>query len=141
MIEIILSDLNKTNFYEETLKSIESICDDYGIGQHFGTLSMVNQMVCDYLDGQTSYSVDVAFQIESDEVSFNYTLHNASFRLLAENDLQDNTGLFVLRTLADEVSFSSDSEMLTTTFHVKTRMHIQRNVQQEKVRSLFANIQ
>ena len=63
MIEIFLTDLNKSNFYEETLKTIERICDDYGIDQHFGTLSMANQMVCDFLETKPNFSIDVAFQI------------------------------------------------------------------------------
>ena len=36
MIEILLTDLNKENFYEETLKKIESICDDYAMDDQFG---------------------------------------------------------------------------------------------------------
>ena len=128
--------MNKPN----SLKTIERICDDYALNQHFGTLSMVNQMVCDYLDSQSSYSVDVSFQIESNEVSFNYTLQNASFRSLSENDNAENTGLFVLRTLADEVSFSTDLDALTTTFHVKTKISVQRNMQQETVRTISAHI-
>ena len=63
MIEIFLTNLNSSNFYEETLKTIERICDDYAIDSHFGTLSMANQMVCDYLEAMPHFAVDVAFQI------------------------------------------------------------------------------
>lgn len=139
MIEIFLTDLNKSNFYEETLKTIERICDDYGIDQHFGTLSMANQMVCDFLDTKPSFSIDVAFQIESDEVTFNYLLQGDDFREFSENQNQENTGLFVLGTLADDVTFSSGFDLLTTTFHVKTKFNIQRQLTKQQVRSRVFN--
>lgn len=139
MIEILLTDLNKTNFYEETLKNIERICDEYQLGQHFGTLSMTNQMLCDFLDTKSDYSIDVSFQIDNNEVSFNYTLQSGDFRALSENQ-EENTALFVLRSLADEVIFSTDYNELTTTFHVKTKINIQRNLKQEKVRTLSSPI-
>lgn len=139
MIEIFLTDLNKSNFYEETLKTIERICDDYGIDQHFGTLSMANQMVCDFLDTKPSFSIDVAFQIESDEVTFNYLLQGDDFRAFSENQNQENTGLFVLGTLADDVTFSSGFDLLTTAFHVKTKFNIQRQLTKQQVRSRVFN--
>lgn len=139
MIEIFLTDLNKSNFYEETLKTIERICDDYDIDQHFGTLSMANQMVCDFLDTKPSFSIDVAFQIESDEVTFNYLLQGDDFRAFSENQNQENTGLFVLGTLADDVTFSSGFDLLTTTFHVKTKFNIQRQLTKQQVRSRVFN--
>ena len=139
MIEIFLTDLNKSNFYEETLKTIESICDDYGIDQHFGTLSMANQMVCDFLETKPSFSIDVAFQIENDEVTFNYLFQGDDFRAFSENQNQENTGLFVLGTLADEVTFSSGFDLLTTTFHVKTRINVQRQFAKQQVRSHIFN--
>lgn len=134
MIEILLTNLTKTNFYEETLKSIEGICDQYGIDQHFGTLSMANQMVCDYLDSLDEFIVDVAFKIESDEVSFDYTMQTGDFSKFSQNDGQENTGMFVLSSLADDISFSTDYDTLTTTFHVKTKVVIQRDLRHREVR-------
>lgn len=139
MIEIFLTDLNKSNFYEETLKTIERICDDYGIDQHFGTLSMANQMVCDFLETKPNFSIDVAFQIENDEVTFNYLLQGDDFRAFSENQNQENTGLFVLGTLADEVTFSTGFDLLTTTFHVKTKFSIQRTVRHHEVKKNVFN--
>ena len=135
MIEILLSDLNKENFYEETLKTIERICDDYAIGEQFGTLSMANQMVCDYLESQSSVSADVAFRVDNDEVSFEYSLQNGDFRTFSQTEDEANTGLFVLNRLADEIMFSTDYDTLTTTFHVKTRITVQRSVQRVGVKS------
>ena len=132
MIEILLTNLNKTNFYEETLKSIEHICDEYGIDQHFGTLSMANQMVCDYLESLDRFIVDVAFKIESDEVSFDYTMQTGDFSRFSQNVDQENTGMFVLSSLADDISFSTDYDTLTTTFHVKTKVVIQRDMRHQK---------
>lgn len=140
MIEIFLTDLNKSNFYEETLKTIERICDDYGIDQHFGTLSMANQMVCDFLENtQESFTVDFYCQIESDGVTFQYAMQNGTFQQLSQNADGANTALFVLQSLADEVSFSTGYDTLITTFHVKTKTDIQRQFVQQKVRSHIFN--
>ena len=135
MIEILLTDLNKENFYEETLKTIESICDDYAIGEQFGTLSMANQMVCDYLESQSSVSADVAFRVDSDEVSFEYSFQNGDFRTFSQTEDEANTGMFVLNRLADEIMFSTDYDTLTTTFHVKTRIMVHRASQKVEVKN------
>ena len=135
MIEITLSDLNNSSFYEHTLQTIEQICDDYEITNDFGTLSMANQMVFDYLEkSYPHFTADVAIQIESNEVSMNYSLQSGDFKSLSENSDNQNTALFVLQSLADEVSFSTDFDTLITTFHVKTRINIQRSLQRQEVR-------
>ena len=135
MIEILLTDLNKENFYEETLKKIESICDDYAIGDQFGTLSMANQMVCDYLESQSSVLADVSFRLDGDEVMFEYTLQNGDFRAFSNEENNENTGMFVLSRLADEIIFSTDYDTLTTTFHVKTRISVHRNLQKVEAKN------
>lgn len=135
MIEILLTDLNKENFYEETLKKIESICDDYAMDYQFGTLSMANQMVCDYLESQSSVLADVSFRLEGDEVLFEYTLQNGDFRAFSNAQNDENTGMFVLSRLADEIIFSTDYDTLTTTFHVKTRIAVHRNLQKVEVKN------
>ena len=135
MIEITLSDLNKSSFYEQTLQTIEQICDDYEITNEFGTLSMANQMVFDYLEkSHPQFNVDVEFQIDSNEVSMNYCLQSGNFKSLSENPDNQNTALFVLQSLADDVSFSTDFDSLITTFHVKTKIKVQRTLQHQEVR-------
>jgi hypothetical protein len=135
MIEITLSDLNNSSFYQQTLQTIEHICDEYGIGNDFGTLSMANQMVSDYLGmNHPQFNVDVDFQIENNEVSMNYTLQSGDFKSLSEDNDNQNTALFVLQSLADEVSFSTDFDTLITTFHVKTKISVQRSFQPQVVR-------
>ena len=135
MIEILLTDLNKENFYEETLKKIESICDDYAMDDQFGTLSMANQMVCDYLESQSSVMADVSFRLDGDEVLFEYTLQNGDFRAFSNGQNDENTGMFVLSRLADEIIFSTDYDTLTTTFHVKTRISVHRNLQKVEIKN------
>lgn len=139
MIEILLTDLKEDNFYEKTLGTIERICDDYSIENHFGTLSMANQMVCDYLMSHSFLPVDVTFRIDNAEVSFEYSLQNGDFKFFAQSESNENTALFVLNQLADEIMFSTDYDVITTTFHVKTKFAIQRAVQRERVISHFAN--
>ena len=135
MLEILLADLNKENFYEETLKTIECICDDYSIGEQFGTLSMANQMVCDYLESQSSVLADVSFRVENNEVSFEYSLQNGDFRTFSQTENEANIGLFVLNRLADEIMFSTDYDTLTTTFHVKTRIMVHRTAQKVEIKN------
>ena len=135
MIEITLSELNKSSFYEQTLQTIEQICDDYEIANDFGTLSMANQMVYDYLEmNHPQFNVDVDFQIESNEVSINYNLQSGDFKSLSEDCNNQNTALFVLQSLADEVSFSTGFDTLITTFHVKTKITVQRTLQHQEIR-------
>lgn len=140
MIEVSLTELNRSNFYEKTLQTIEQICDDYAIEKDFGTLSMANQMVCDYLENsQGPFTVDFYCQIESDGVTFQYAMQNGTFQQLSQNADGENTALFVLQSLADEVSFSTGYDTLITTFHVKTKTDIQRQFVQQKVRSHIFN--
>ena len=140
MIEISLTELDRSNFYEQTLQTIERICDDYAIEKDFGTLSMANQMVCDYLENTMgSFTVDFSCQVDNDGVTFQYALQDGGFQQLSSNDNGENTALFVLESLADEVSFSTDNETLITTFHVKTKTGIQRQLLQQTVRSHIFN--
>ena len=89
MIEISLSELNRSNFYEKTLQTIEQICDDFSIEKDFGSISMANQMICDYLDGMHSdFIADVDFRIDSDELTVQYSLQNGNLFLF----LQTNAG-------------------------------------------------
>lgn len=135
MIEISLTALNRINFYEKTLQTIEQICDEHGIDNDFGTISMANQMICDYLDSlQNEFTVDVDFRMESHELTVQYSLDNGQFNRFASNEDGQNTALFVLQSLADEISFSTDYDSLITTFHVKTKMSIQRQLQHQEVR-------
>lgn len=141
MIEVSLTELNRSNFYERTLQMIEQICDDYSIEKEFGTLSMANQMVCDYLENsQGPFTVDFHCQIESDSVTFQYAIRKGAFESLSQNESGDNTALFVLQSLADEVSFSTGYDTLITTFHVKTKTDIQRRFVQQQVRTHIFNL-
>ena len=140
MIEVSLTELNRSNFYERTLQMIEQICDDYSIEKEFGTLSMANQMVCDYLENsQGPFTADFYCQIESDSVTFQYAMRKGVFESLSQNESDDNTALFVLQSLADEVSFSTGYDTLITTFHVKTKTDIQRRFVQQQVRTHIFN--
>lgn len=136
MIELSLTELNRSNFYEQTLQMIEQICDDYARSEDFGVLSMANQMVCDYLENTCpNFTAEVTCQVESDGVTFQYILQNGGFQQLMDNQNGENTALFVLQSLADEITFSSDYDTLVSTFHVKTNMAIQRSLQHQEVRA------
>lgn len=123
MNEIILRHLGKEDFYVKSLQELEIICNDYDINNHFGTLSMFNQIVCDYLlDTCKDFSCDLEIHIDNNEISFTYVVSNCNFNNLSSNsDDQFNTSLFVLERLSDELTFTPDNKTLTSTFHVKTK--------------------
>lgn len=136
MIEVSLTELNRSDFYQKTLQMIEQICEDYAIEKEFGTLSMANQMVCDYLETNfPQFTADVDCQVDSEGVTMQYSLQGADFTSLSSNADGENTACYVLQTLADEISFSTEYDTLVTTFHVKTKMHIQRSMQRQDVRA------
>ncbi len=137
MIEIKLEHLGNNTMYEKSLQVLEKICDDFNIVNQFGTLSMFNQMVCDYLkDSVSNFSVDIEYQISDDEVSMNYYLTGGSFEKLSSDNTGENTVLFVMQRLSDELQFSSDNMQLTSSFHVKTKFTaINRSVNTTVVKS------
>lgn len=126
MNEIIIKQLVKEDFYVRTLHELEVMCNDYDINNHFGTLSMFNQIICDYLlDTGKDFSCDLEIHIENNEVSFTYIVSNSNFNKLSSNSEDPfNTSLFVLERLSDELIFSPDNKSLTSTFHVKTKHNL-----------------
>ena len=82
----------------------------------------------------SDFIADVDFRIDSDELTVQYSLQNGNFNAFASNDDGQNTALFVLQSLADEISFSTDFDTLISTFHVKTKMSIPRQMQHQEVR-------
>lgn len=121
MIEIVLNNLNSDNCYESTLQTIEKVCDEYGLNNHFGTISMFNQMVCDYLLlSENTFDLNVEFSIFDSELDISYKLETFDFSQLVSKKDSENTMLFVMEKLSDSMEISSDNKQLISTFHVKT---------------------
>lgn len=121
MIEIVLNNLNSDNCYESTLQTIEKVCDEYGLNNHFSTISMFNQMVCDYLLlSENTFDLNVEFSIFDSELDISYKLEKFDFSQLVSKKDSENTMLFVMEKLSDSMEISSDNKQLISTFHVKT---------------------
>lgn len=125
MIELELLELNKQTMYASSLNQIENICEEYCLENHFGTISMANQEVIDYLDGKFDhYELDVTFHIDNDGLSVSYNSRTQIFSGLKAYEQQRQ----ILSCLADELDLSTDNKSLILSFHVKPKLSILRNV-------------
>lgn len=135
MFEISIKNLNKSNFYEKTLQIIEDLCSEYKIGTKFGILSMFNQVICDYLIAvESDFNCDFTINIIDDEVNFEYSVSNADFTAISVDTDKIGSPHYILSHLSDEISFLSDNKILTSTFHVKSRVNtIRRNIRENSI--------
>ena len=71
MIYINRPDLDKQSLYTTVLQTIEDISDEYALQKDFGTLSMANQEVVEFLmQTYDQFCVDFSCFIDNDEVGF-----------------------------------------------------------------------
>lgn len=130
MIELELTGLNKQTMYASSLNQIENICEEYSLENHFGTISMANQEIIDYLDGKYgSYELDMVFNIENDGLSISYNAKSDIFSSLKIYEQQRQ----ILSCLSDKFDLNTDNKSVILSFHVKPKLKINR-----KVRSMSA---
>ena len=124
MINVQLSDLNKDNLYNKVLDLLEKLCDQYSLLLDFGTLSMANQLIIDYLSAQESdFSVDFNCFIENDKFSFSYSSGVPIFKQWKEFDTRS-----VLSVLAENIEYQSDYKQISFLVHVKPKKERKRLV-------------
>lgn len=124
MINVQLPDLNKDNLYNEVLDLLEKLCDQYSLLLDFGTLSMANQLIIDYLNVQeVDFSVDFNCFIENDKFSFSYTSGVPIFMHWKEFDTRS-----VLSVLAENIEYQSDYKQISFLVHVKPKKERRRLV-------------
>lgn len=125
MIEIELTGLNNQSMYASSLNQIEYICEEYCLENQFGTISMANQEVIEFLDGKFgNYELDMSFIIDNDGLTIAYQSHRELFRDLKAYDQQRQ----ILTCLADNIDLNTDNKSVILSFHVKPKMAINRKV-------------
>lgn len=124
MINVQLPDLNKDNLYNKVLDLLEKLCDQYSLLLDFGTLSMANQLIIDYLNAQErDFSVDFNCFIENDKFSFSYSSSVPIFKHWKEFDTRS-----VLSILAENIEYQSDYKQISFLVHVKPKKERKRLV-------------
>lgn len=124
MINVQLPDLNKDNLYNKVLDLLEKLCDQYSLLLDFGTLSMANQLIIDYLNAQErDFSVDFNCFIENDKFSFSYSSDVPIFKQWKEFDTRS-----VLSVLAENIEYQSDYKQISFLVHVKPKKERKRLV-------------
>ena len=130
MISYTLSDIDNSNIYQKTLQIIEDICDAHDLNNDFGTISMANQIIVDYLsDYKSCYSLEVCFQVDNDSIDIQYNASQEVFSLLESS--QDNYSL--LMDLADKVDKNADNKTIDLCFHVKPKFSVQRQLEKSAI--------
>lgn len=134
MINITLSDLDRTSIYPQTLQAIEDFCDEYHIENDFGIISTANQEVIDFL---SNYYVDfcVEFSIDADnqELTISYQSHEPVFQEINSFDRDRK----VIHKLTDEFEVSSDYKSVRLSFHVKPKFEVERSIRQKVVKTVY----
>lgn len=129
MINISLSDLDKSNIYDKVLQLMEHICDEYSLHNEFATLSMANQQVVDYLLAvHPNFSVDFRCNIDSDRIDFLYDACHSVFKEYEQFD-ENN----ILHSLSDSLVYEFDYKQLSFTIHVKPKFDTTRKVRQSVI--------
>ena len=81
MINITLSDLDRTSIYPQTLQTIEDFCEEYHIDNDFGIISTANQEVIDFLSNYfVDFCVEFAIDADNHEITISYLSHNPVFQ-------------------------------------------------------------
>lgn len=126
MINIQLTEINKDKLYAIVLQTTEEVCEEYHLDNEFGTISMANQMVIDYLNNNfLDYMVNVDLNLDNDSLYYSYSSSIPLFRELSDSHQVIKDEYHLLSLLADENEFSIDGKQLSLTFHVKP--HIRPN--------------
>lgn len=125
MIELELSGLNKETMYASSLNQIENICEEYDLDNHFGTISMANQEIIDYLDIKfEGYELNMIFNIDNVGLNISYNAKSEIFSDLNSYIQQRQ----ILSCLADKLDLNTDNKSVILSFHVKPKLTIKRKV-------------
>ena len=122
MIYINRPDLDKQSLYTTVLQTIEDISDEYALQKDFGTLSMANQEVVEFLmQTYDQFGVDFSCFIDNDEVGFCFESSEPLFKKLEEGQ----NGV-LLSILSDDLEYQTDYKQISFSIHVKPKHIIQR---------------
>lgn len=125
MFNFEISDLDSQNIRRKTLQMVEYICDEFQLKNDFGTLSLAVEELIDqilWISPETDFETSVGFFIEPTKLSL-HIHHNHALselkKILYNTDLLDDTSLFTISQLTDEIEFYNEDQDIAVTFHVK----------------------
>ena len=123
MIYLNFPNLDKDTLYKRVLQTIEDICAEYALDNHFGTLSVANQEVVDFLiEKLEDFNVEFSTFIDNDEIGFCYESYQPIFKKLQEGEHGE-----MLVILTDNLEYQSDYKQLSFSFHVKPKRVVKRD--------------
>lgn len=127
MIKYELEALTKENFSREVLQVIENICEEYGLEDHFGTISTALMefgcLLSDHL-GESTLNADFLIQTGGLSVTFHSQDMSLDFiyDYFADTNVHTNDSVFTVTLLTDEIEFNQQNQDFTLLFHVKPYM-------------------
>lgn len=127
MIKYELEALTKENFSREVLQVIENICEEYGLEDHFGTISTALMefgcLLSDHL-GESTLNADFLIQTGGLSVTFHSQdmLLDVIYDYFADTNVHKNDSVFTVTLLTDEIEFDQQNQDFTLLFHVKPYM-------------------
>lgn len=127
MYSIELEQLDKTNVLSKVLGTIESFSEEYGLHDHFGTISFtMTTLMTKLFENSSDYQrADVVFNIETDGVAVDIHAAQDCQTLAAALDSDESADFFAIRKLADQLECSADGRDITVSFDVKPVFSIQ----------------
>lgn len=115
-IEKTIFDISRLTQF--VLTTIEGVCDQFGLNNDFGYISLSTQIIAEYLSAtNTKLSVIFSVYVDTEKLSLIYSADKASF----QNFLIDFNEIEKLRLLSDFIEVSMDNKTLVLDFHVKPR--------------------
>ena len=115
MYHLELKQLHADNAVSEALRTIETICEEYRLEEHFGILSLsVNEMLTQMIDSSTDGApeINIDFFIENRLVTV-HIQSDQSISVLAEQlhrplSADTDNSLYTIVGLADQVTFKEE---------------------------------
>lgn len=121
MYSIELGQLDKKNVLSKVQGTIEDFAEEYGLHNHFGTISFaMTALMTKLFENSSDYQrADVVFNIDNDGVSVDIHAEQECKALADALDHEESTDLFAIRKLTDQLEYSADGRDFSITFDVK----------------------
>lgn len=143
MYSIELTDLYSDQLQQRVLGMIEEICEEFHFEDHFGTFSFSMHEILDEIIRNCSIEqshTDVSFYISYKEIAV-IIHHSESLSPLRErlnnSQMQEESAIFAINQLVDEIEFSDQDQDFSLLFHVKSKSKGVRGDAQFSLRNLL----
>ena len=115
-IETTIFDISRLT--QSVLTTVEDVCDQFGLNNDFGYISLSSQIIAEYLSATNKkLSVSFSVYVDTGKLSLIYTANKASF----QNFLIEFKEIEELRLLSNLIEVSRENKTLVLDFHVKPR--------------------